>query len=231
MTPCARSSHGNSIALYLPAKPLFSFARQVNLWTGRFARQSDNQPLPAPQLNIVPVDQLLCPYDGIGVVGAGEGPIADEVSVDADDVCPVLIHEARLNLIPKPTSNNERRIERTMAFDIYLCNFLRARGLSESGTGLSNMPTIAFLKEQIERAKRFAMGMTSTADRDRFNAMADDYQRQLDAASASSDRESQDAAQSIDTTPTTSEAAPSDVVSSSGDEPTTTSTSGPPESD
>jgi hypothetical protein len=46
------------------------------------------------------------------------------------------------------------------------------------------MPTIAFFSEQIEWARRLARQVTSTVDRDRLRAAADDYQRQLDAASA-----------------------------------------------
>jgi hypothetical protein len=87
------------------------------------------------------------------------------------------------------------------------------------------MPTIAFLREQMERARRFASALTGT-DRDRLLAVADDYQRQIDAASAPADQ----GAGQPDATATTSDT-PSDAVSPSDDETPTTSTSGRPETD
>ena len=41
-----------------------------------------------------------------------------------------------------------------------------------------------FLLEQIARAKRFAAAMNTDADRERFERMAADYRRELDAAEA-----------------------------------------------
>jgi hypothetical protein len=41
-----------------------------------------------------------------------------------------------------------------------------------------------FLLEQIARAKRFARAMNTDADRERFEKMAADYRRELDAAEA-----------------------------------------------
>ena len=46
------------------------------------------------------------------------------------------------------------------------------------------MPDIRFLKEQMERARRLADALTSTADRDQLRATADDFQRQINAATA-----------------------------------------------
>lgn len=45
------------------------------------------------------------------------------------------------------------------------------------------MPGKEFLREQIERARRLAKALTRTEDRDRLLALAEDYQRQLDATS------------------------------------------------
>lgn len=44
------------------------------------------------------------------------------------------------------------------------------------------MPDIKHLKEQLERARRLAAGLIGTADGKRLLAIADDYQRQIDAA-------------------------------------------------
>jgi hypothetical protein len=41
-----------------------------------------------------------------------------------------------------------------------------------------------FLLEQITRARRFAAAMNTEADRERFEKMAADYRRELDAAEA-----------------------------------------------
>ena len=41
-----------------------------------------------------------------------------------------------------------------------------------------------FLLEQIARAQRFAQAMNTDADRERFEKLAADYQRELDAAEA-----------------------------------------------
>jgi hypothetical protein len=87
------------------------------------------------------------------------------------------------------------------------------------------MKTIAFLKDQLERARRFASALTGT-DRDRFLAVADDYQRQIDAASAPADH---GVGQQTEATATTGDAS-SEAVSSD-DETPTTSTSGQPETD
>ena len=87
------------------------------------------------------------------------------------------------------------------------------------------MPDVKFLKEQMERARRLAAALTSSADRDRLQALADGYQRQIDEASA------QDAGPSADAAPTASEATPSEAVSSSDDEIPTTSSGGQPETD
>jgi hypothetical protein len=46
----------------------------------------------------------------------------------------------------------------------------------------TKMPSKEFLLEQIARAKRFAKGMTSKDDREKFERVAADYQSQLDAA-------------------------------------------------
>jgi hypothetical protein len=61
------------------------------------------------------------------------------------------------------------------------------------------MSRIKFLREQIERAKRFASGLTNSVDRERFEAAADGYQRELDTLSSPD-------AKSTDTPP------PSDAV-------------------
>lgn len=92
------------------------------------------------------------------------------------------------------------------------------------------MPDIKVLKEQVERAKRFAKGMTTMADRDTLLAVADDYQRKIDAASAQSVEE-QSAGEQPNATATTSGAATSDAVASSDDDTPTTSTGGQPETD
>jgi hypothetical protein len=99
------------------------------------------------------------------------------------------------------------------------------------------MPDLKFLKERMERARRLAAALTSSDDRDRLQALADGYQRQIDEASAqdagpSADAgPSPDAMPSADAAPTTSEAAPSDAASSSDDETPTTSGGGQPETD
>lgn len=43
-------------------------------------------------------------------------------------------------------------------------------------------PDIKRLKEQVERARRRAAGITNSAERERVLAAADDYQRRIDAA-------------------------------------------------
>ena len=43
---------------------------------------------------------------------------------------------------------------------------------------------MSFLREQIERAKRYASAMTNTADRERFEQVAEGYQREIDAQSS-----------------------------------------------
>lgn len=86
------------------------------------------------------------------------------------------------------------------------------------------MPTIEYLKQQLERARRFAASFTNREDRERFGAVADDYQRQIDAASARSD-EGQGSVvpteNQLGATTATSEAAPSDAVASTDETPTT----------
>jgi hypothetical protein len=76
------------------------------------------------------------------------------------------------------------------------------------------MSRIKFLQEQIERARRFAAGMTNADDRVRLEAAADNYQRELDALS-SPDAKSADTSPPSDavaeqTTPDTTE--PSDAI-------------------
>lgn len=46
------------------------------------------------------------------------------------------------------------------------------------------MSRINYLRDQIERAKRFAAAMTNSSDRERFEGLADKYQRELDALSS-----------------------------------------------
>jgi hypothetical protein len=95
------------------------------------------------------------------------------------------------------------------------------------------MPNIKALKEQMERAMRLAATMTSAEDRDRLRAAADDYQRQIDAASAPSEAvQGSDARdEQPDAPKTTSEATPRDAVASSEEPGPTTPTSGQPETD
>jgi hypothetical protein len=58
------------------------------------------------------------------------------------------------------------------------------------------MNRIEFLQTQIERAKLFAATLTNIGDRERFQVVADDYQRELDALS-STDTANADPARSI----------------------------------
>ena len=46
------------------------------------------------------------------------------------------------------------------------------------------MPDIKHLKEQVERARRLAASMTTSSDRNRLGAIANEYQRQIDALTA-----------------------------------------------
>ena len=46
--------------------------------------------------------------------------------------------------------------------------------------------TNKFLLEQIERAKRLAAALTSPADRERLETLANDYQKEIDQAAAAS---------------------------------------------
>jgi hypothetical protein len=96
------------------------------------------------------------------------------------------------------------------------------------------MSRIKFLREQIERAKRFAAGMTNSDDRVRLEAAADNYQRELDALS-SPDAKSADTSPPSDaiTEPATPDAAaPSDAIAATDDEsPITSSDTGQQETD
>jgi hypothetical protein len=97
------------------------------------------------------------------------------------------------------------------------------------------MNRIEFLQTQIERAKRFAAALTNIGDRERFQGMADDYQRELDALS-SAGTTSSDASTPPDATVAKSEpdtAAPSDAIAatSEGDAITSTNDEGPQETD
>jgi hypothetical protein len=93
------------------------------------------------------------------------------------------------------------------------------------------MSRIKYPREQIERAKRFAAGMTNSGDRERFEATADGYQRALDAPDAQSADTSPPAeAVAEPTTPDT--AAPSDAIAATDDgSPTTSSDTGQQETD
>jgi hypothetical protein len=77
--------------------------------------------------------------------------------------------------------------------------------------------TTKFLLEQIERAKRLAAGLSSAADRERFQTIAADYQKEIDdAAAASADQHNSPATETTSPAPL-SEAAPSDAVGSEND--------------
>jgi hypothetical protein len=96
------------------------------------------------------------------------------------------------------------------------------------------MSRIKYLREQIERAKRFAASMTNTGDRDRLEATADNYQRELDTLS-SPDAKSADTSPPSDAfaEPTSPDAAaPSDAIAATDDgSPTTSSDTGQQETD
>jgi hypothetical protein len=84
--------------------------------------------------------------------------------------------------------------------------------------------TTKYLLEQIERAKRFAGALNNPADRASFEKIAADYQKELDAAAASSGEQQPSAATetaSSDPIPSTSEAAPSDAIAPEGESPPT----------
>jgi hypothetical protein len=95
------------------------------------------------------------------------------------------------------------------------------------------MPNIKALKEQMERARRLAATMTSAEDRDRLRTAADDYQRQIDAASVPSDEvQGSDARDTQPDAPKTiSEATPTDAAASSEESEPTTPTRGQSETD
>ncbi len=95
------------------------------------------------------------------------------------------------------------------------------------------MPTIKYLKEQMERARRFAESFTNIADRERFHAVAEDYQHQIDATPTPSN-EAQGASpeprsEQPSTIATTGEAPAVEVASA--DETPTTATGEQPETD
>jgi hypothetical protein len=70
------------------------------------------------------------------------------------------------------------------------------------------MRDIEHLKEQMERARRLAAGPVGTADGNRLLALADDYQRQIDAAIAPREmQQSMSKDQEADETATTSDCA------------------------
>src|SRR5467141_3207823 len=56
------------------------------------ALKPDNELRAAPKLNVVAVYQLLCPFDGVCIIGAGERSEACEMPVLANDVGPILYH-------------------------------------------------------------------------------------------------------------------------------------------
>jgi hypothetical protein len=74
--------------------------------------------------------------------------------------------------------------------------------------------TTKFLLEQIERAKRLAAGMSSSADRERFEKIAADYQKEIDDDAAASGAQQPSPATETTSPAPVSEAAPSDAVSS-----------------
>jgi hypothetical protein len=56
--------------------------------------QPNYEALTTPKLDVMPVDELFCPYRGICIVRAGEGPAANEMSVITNRVSPILNHQA-----------------------------------------------------------------------------------------------------------------------------------------
>ena len=88
------------------------------------------------------------------------------------------------------------------------------------------MNRIEYLRYQIERVRRFAATLTDVGDRERFQAAADDYQREIDALS-STDTTSVDASAPSDAIAVSCEfdaAAPSDAIAASNDGHAITST-------
>jgi hypothetical protein len=100
---------------------------------------------------------------------------------------------------------------------------------------------VSFLRAQIERAKRFAAAMTNPNDREHFEGRAEEYQRELDALSASSEAKSADTStpspdrrdrDASAATPAPDTAAPPDAVASTDDSaPTTSNDTGQQETD
>jgi hypothetical protein len=89
----------------------------------------------------------------------------------------------------------------------------------------TEMPSKEFLLEQIARAKRFAAGLTSKDDQERFEKIAADYQSQLDAtesaaATAVTETPSEAAAPSNEAPATTNEIGAADAVAAQ--QPTST---------
>jgi hypothetical protein len=85
------------------------------------------------------------------------------------------------------------------------------------------MSRASFLRDQIERAKRFARLMTDAADRERFERAAGEYQHQLDNLQSA---ETVNVSNPTDAVAKTSEpdtTASSDAVSASNDGDATTS--------
>jgi hypothetical protein len=79
------------------------------------------------------------------------------------------------------------------------------------------MPSKKYLLEQIARAKRFAKGMNSKDDKEKFEKIAADYQSQLDAAetaasTATETASSEAAASSNEPVAATNETGPSDAA-------------------
>jgi hypothetical protein len=79
--------------------------------------------------------------------------------------------------------------------------------------------TTKFLLEQIESAKRLAAALTSPADRELLEKLANDYQKEIDQAAAASG--DQQASSATETTPAAdvSETEPSDAVASRARQP------------
>jgi hypothetical protein len=105
--------------------------------------------------------------------------------------------------------------------------------LTENRDAGQPMSRIKFLREQIERAKRFAAGMTNSDDRGRLEAAANKYQRELDALS-SPDAKSADTSRpfAVADATTPDAAAPSDAIAATDDAaPTTSGDTGQQETD
>jgi hypothetical protein len=94
----------------------------------------------------------------------------------------------------------------------------RRRSSNQDGAQMAR--STEYLLEQIERAKRLAAALYNQADRERFEKIAADYQKEIDDAAAASGDQQPSSATGTTFTPVSEAAPPAAVASESESAPT-----------